>query len=139
LSFARLIPGSEKFADSLESEAAILDGVEPKMDLILGKLSIKLEAAGKARVFAITDALTQSVMKPLSDAIFKLLRTLPMDGTFNQSAPLDRLVQLAKNGEIPEQDRVFYSYDLSSATDRLPMQIQKDILGLYFGESFSEL
>lgn len=38
-----------------------------------------------------------------------VLRLLPMDGTFNQTAPLDRLVG-AKH---------IYSVDLKSATDRL--------------------
>lgn len=78
-------------------------------------------------------------MKPLSDTIFNVLSRLPMDGTFNQSAPLDRLVQLSKDGTIPQEDREFYSYDLSAATDRLPMKLQVDILSVYFGQRFADL
>jgi len=33
----------------------------------IGQLSIKEEAAGKVRVFAMVDSLTQSVLKPLHD------------------------------------------------------------------------
>lgn len=63
-------------------------------DLFLGRLALKEEAAGKVRVFAITDCITQSLMKPLSDRIFSYLKKLPMDGTFEQSAPLRRLSQI---------------------------------------------
>jgi hypothetical protein len=44
-------------------------GVKPSvspLDLKLGKLAIKEEAAGKARVFAMADSITQSVMAPLN-------------------------------------------------------------------------
>jgi hypothetical protein len=110
----------------------------PKENLLLGKLSVKEEAAGKARVFAITDSITQSVMRPLADSICSLLKRLPMDGTFDQSAPLDRLIQLRSDGFIPETER-FYSYDLSAATDRLPIDLQEQILSLYFGSRFARL
>lgn len=100
-------------------------------DLFLGRLSIKEEAAGKARVFAITDSITQTVLKPLHDYVFRLLKTIPMDGTFNQTKPLDRLVDLWKSGELKGQ--TFYSYDLSSATDRLPIKLQSQILALVVG------
>ncbi|AGC24232.1 RNA-dependent RNA polymerase [Sclerotinia sclerotiorum mitovirus 3] len=137
IEFIQLFPNYQDFRDMLLQEAYNLRLSIPSKDLHLGKLAIKEEAAGKARVFAITDSITQSVMGPISDAIFKMLRQIPMDGTFNQSAPLDRLVQLSKDGAIPEKDRVFYSYDLSAATDRLPINLQKDILSIYCGESFA--
>lgn len=88
-------------------------------------------------MFAITDAVTQSVMAPLSDAIFKCLRRVPQDGTFNQSAPLDRLRLLKSEGKLENQK--FYSYDLSAATDRLPVDLQVQILSIYLGERFGSL
>lgn len=54
----------------------------------LGRLTVKEEAAGKVRVFAITDLITQCVMGPIHDHIFSLLERLECDGTFNQSKPL---------------------------------------------------
>jgi len=62
-----------------------------KGSLKLGKLSEKLEAAGKIRVFAIIDSWSQSLLKPLHDAIFTYLKLRSEDGTFNQVGPLNRL------------------------------------------------
>lgn len=67
--------------------------------------------------------------------MFAKLRDLPMDGTFNQQAPLNRLVSLYKDGLL--HDVEFYSYDLSSATDRLPMAFQKQIISVLFGSNFA--
>lgn len=90
--------------------------------LIIGKLNEVLPGAGKVRIVACTDWWTQYTLKPLHDAIFRVLRTLPTDGTFNQTAPLLRLC------EINRINQSLFSYDLSAATDRLPIDIQYDIL-----------
>jgi len=74
--------------------------LKPQKPLILGKLSQKLEAAGKIRVFAITDSVTQSLLRPLHDHLFGLLRKLPTDGTFDQTAPLNRLLTLKSEGKM---------------------------------------
>nr|UPW42105.1 MAG: putative RNA dependent RNA polymerase [Inner Mongolia sediment mitovirus 2] len=103
----------------------------------LGKLAVKEEAAGKARVFAIADLITQSVMHPLHKFLFSILKTIPTDGTFDQGAPLDRLLKLKKDGELG--DHSFHSYDLSAATDRLPIKLQRDILGYYTGSEIADL
>jgi hypothetical protein len=110
-------------------------------DLYLGRLAIKEEAAGKMRVFAITDLVTQTILRPLHNALFSVLRTVPMDGTFDQKRPLNRLLERKRLGLLKGD---FYSYDLSSATDRLPIQLQKDILSNMFsdeefGESWGDL
>lgn len=88
-------------------------------------------------MFAITDILTQSVMKPLSEWLFSLLRKLPMDGTFNQGLPLTRLLELYGSGSLVGKG--FYSYDLSAATDRLPVAIQRDILSILIGKERAHL
>jgi hypothetical protein len=59
---------------------------------------VKEEAAGKARVFAITDAITQSVLYPVHKYLFSLLRDLPMDGTPDQGTPLARLLEYRGKG-----------------------------------------
>jgi len=94
----------------------------------LGKLSVKEEAAGKVRVFAMVDPWTQWALRPLHDDIFKVLKRIPMDGTFNQMRPLTRVPW----GEVP-----LYSFDLSAATDRLPIWLQTKILSEVFGSEFA--
>lgn len=57
------------------------------------------------------------------------MRLIPQDGTFDQLAPIRRLMDKGcKN---------LYSYDLSAATDRLPIDLQVDVLGLLKGKPFA--
>jgi hypothetical protein len=88
----------------------------------IGKLSIKHEAAGKERVFAMVDIWTQSVLKPLHTMLFAFLKGLPNDGTFDQNAAVMRChdkVKIAGGS---------FGYDLTAATDRLPVILQVMIL-----------
>jgi hypothetical protein len=141
LTFIGRLKGGERLLGLIQSEISFWEsgGVKPSispLELKLGKLSIKEEAAGKARVFAMADSITQSVMAPLNDWVFARLRDLPMDGTFDQAKPLSRLVSQFKEGLLPNV--TFYSYDLSAATDRLPISLQRDILSKLFGRGFAE-
>jgi len=91
--------------------------------LRMGKLSVVYDQAGKARIVAITNWWIQLALKPLHDSIFNALRKVShVDGTFDQGAPLLRLYK--------ERDPryKFSCFDLSSATDRLPLTLQVDIL-----------
>lgn len=90
--------------------------------LYVGRLVKLNEARGKVRIIAITDWWTQIVFRPLHDAISGYLKVIPMDGTFNQVKPLQRLLDLNRS------QNVLYSFDLSAATDRLPVQLQVQIL-----------
>lgn len=93
--------------------------VIPKM----GKLSVVYDQAGKARVVAITNWWIQLCLKPLHDSLFRKLRKLSdVDGTFDQDGALDKLIERTRRGQK------FYSFDLSAATDRLPVDIQVAIL-----------
>lgn len=95
-------------------------------DIRLGKLSFKEEAAGKLRVFAIADAWTQSLFKPLHKSLFDILRRLPNDGTFDQDSSFQRCLQKAQLYNCA------YSVDLSSATDRLPIVLQSGIIDILY-------
>jgi hypothetical protein len=97
----------------------------------LGKLGYKVEPAGKIRVFAMVDSLTQCVMKPLHDLLFSLLRRLETDGTFDQMRPANRLVSLGFTS--------FWSLDLSSATDRFPLALQQAVLSVLIGPRLGAL
>jgi hypothetical protein len=96
-----------------------------------GRLSVKIEPAGKARVFAMVDYWTQVALKPLHEWVFTLLREIPQDGTFNHLKPVKRLLK------IVESDQKIYSFDLSAATDRLPVLIQGLLLLQFFGRHFA--
>lgn len=89
----------------------------------LGALGFKYEP-GKIRVFAMVDALTQGILLPLHNYLFKSLKGIGQDGTFEQTAPLERLL---KRMDDPKKTWIA-SYDLSAATDRLPLVLQQMIL-----------
>jgi hypothetical protein len=97
----------------------------------LGKLSFKPEPAGKTRTFAMVDGITQMIMKPVHDGLFRLLRVIEQDGTFDQMAPAKCLVARGL--------RNFWSFDLSSATDRFPLLLQHSVLGLILGHRLAGL
>jgi len=90
----------------------------------LGRLGFKEEAAGKLRVFAMVDPFTQWLLKPLHDALFEILDLIPQDGTTDQLRPVHALMERYPKGP-------FYSYDLSAATDRLPLLVQKIVFGSF--------
>jgi hypothetical protein len=94
----------------------------------VGKLHAKEEAAGKVRLFAMADAPTQWALYPLHSALLAQLKTIDQDGTFDQTRPLGFLD--SSNG--------LYSYDLTAATDRLPLSLQKSILTGLIGQGFSD-
>jgi len=89
----------------------------------LGKLATLFEARGKVRVVAITDWWTQVLLKPLHIGIFNILKSIPQDGTFDQLAPVHRLIAYVRASGSP-----VFSYDLSAATDRLPIAFQIEVL-----------
>jgi hypothetical protein len=97
----------------------------------LGKLGFLPEPAGKTRIIAMVDGWTQMAMKPVHDLLFHLLGLIPQDGTFDQMAPAKRL---AGRGH-----KIFFSYDLSSATDRFPVLLQQPVLALLLGSRLASL
>lgn len=99
--------------------------------LPLGKLGLKQESAGKMRVFAMVDPITQWALQPIHEFIFSILKQIPMDGTFDQTKPLMASVNW----------KTLYSLDLSSATDRLPISLQRNIIDMMFpglGQAWSD-
>lgn len=99
----------------------------------LGKLGIR-EEPGKMRLFAMVDIFTQWVLSPLHLALFAVLRRIPQDGTFNQVKPVKDLIERC---ETKGQRQVF-SYDLSAATDRLPVVLQEWLLAAFTGRAYAE-
>jgi hypothetical protein len=95
----------------------------------LSRLTAVYNTAGKARVIGITNYWVQIALYPLHREIFRFLEGLPTDGTYDQLKPVKTL----------EEGPTYYSYDLSAATDRLPRDIQRDVMGLFIGLPLSRL
>lgn len=94
-------------------------GLTSLMPTLTGKLGFKDEPAGKVRVFAMVTAWDQWALRPLHDAMFKLLERVPQDGTHNQLGPL-RFIRWGIDS--------LWSLDLTAATDRLPLFLQAKLL-----------
>lgn len=93
------------------------------------RLSIVKDPECKMRVIGIVDYVTQVTLSPISDILFGNLKRIHSDRTFTQS-PLH-------NWE--DNSESFWSVDLSSATDRFPLQIQKELLAEIFSDkAYSE-
>jgi hypothetical protein len=104
------------------------DSISFKKSMVspFGQFAIKREAAGKIRVFALVDSITQSVMKPVHLGLFKILRSLPNDGTFDQDTSVTRCsIKAMQYGQA-------FSFDLSAATDRLPVRLTASIIESIF-------
>lgn len=91
---------------------------------LVGQLAFKEEAAGKLRIFAMVDFWTQNILAPLHRELFNLIKLIPNDGTFDQDASVKRSTSKSMSSGKA------YSFDLSSATDRLPIIIQSYILDM---------
>lgn len=68
------------------------------------------------------DALKQALLRPAHEWAMSVLRTIPQDGTYDQTRPLKRLSRV----------KTLFSYDLSSATDRFPLWLQSMIVSGLF-------
>jgi len=67
---------------------------------------------------------------PIHDSIFQYLKGLPSDGTFDQLKPVKALEDTVDN---------YSSYDLSAATDRLPLDFQMQVMRQLLGSKIGTL
>lgn len=122
--------GVEKFARFVKWLSVSLFGKPETYVPAFGRLVKLFEAAGKVRIIAIVDPLTNWLLKPLHDWVFAILRQIPQDGTFDQEKPL---IPLSKSGKT-----FIGSCDMSAATDRLPVRLQACLLGHIFGPKIAK-
>jgi hypothetical protein len=118
----------------LDDEISLIKDLVPTKVTKLGKLSTKTEPAGKIRVFAITDVWTQTILLPVHEHVFKILKGIVQDGTFDQDAPLSLLRARVKEKE----DKSVFSYDLSAATDRFPVDFQVQLLSMLYNRDVAD-
>jgi len=98
-------------------------GIIPSKVKTLGKISFVKDPECKLRIIAISDYYSQLFLKPIHNIIMNKLNNIKMDRTFTQS-PFNNWN--LNNGEK------FWSLDLSSATDRFPVELQKRLLARIF-------
>jgi len=88
------------------------------------KLSYFSDKEGKTRVIAILDYWSQTALKPYHDALNRVLKGIKSDCTFRQGHFTKVLASL----------RPYHSLDLSNATDRMPIALQRRVFARLFGE-----
>lgn len=120
--FESVLESCSSLISNIKSEHLSLPSKKAMVGTGLSQLAIKKEAAGKVRVFAILDSITQSLLKPLHEFLFEILRNIPNDGTFDQESSVRR------SSEKFQKYGVAYSFDLSSATDRIPARLTASII-----------
>jgi hypothetical protein len=91
--------------------------------LCIRRISCFPEKEGKTRVVAIFDYFSQTSLRPLHNYLFKVLKKIPQDYTFNQTGFLDTI----------GNQEVYYSIDLTAFTDRFPILVNRDLLASRFG------
>jgi len=73
------------------------------------------------------DIITQSLLEPLHRTLFDLFKNIPNDCTHDQNQGFKYAQDLSLKYNCS------YGFDLSAATDRLPLSSQKAILNSLFG------
>lgn len=91
------------------------------------RLSIVNDPEAKARIVAIFDYWSQTVLRKLHLQLFEILRRLPQDRTFTQDPFIPR-----------RKGHNYHSLDLSAATDRFPIAFQKEVIAYLTDSEYSE-
>jgi hypothetical protein len=92
------------------------------------KLSYFSDKEGKTRVIAILDYWSQTCLRGYHRYLNDVLRTIKSDRTFSQES-----IHSTISSSGP-----YFSFDLSAATDRMPLSLQKRVFARIFGASKSE-
>lgn len=86
------------------------------------RLAFLSDKGGKTRCVALGDIYSQTLLAPVHQRLFKYLRLVPMDGTFDQDRQRDRIQR------VTATERCIYSLDMTAATDRLPALYEVAVL-----------
>lgn len=117
-----LVLGGPKFGRAMKSIATclpwILESDIPTEKGMLRKVSSFGDIEGKTRIIGVLDYFSQSVLRPLHSWLFRILRRIPQDFTFDQGGFKSHI----------KDWRVYYSCDLTAATDRFPIDVISEVL-----------
>lgn len=101
----------------------------PTKSRSLRKLSYFSDKEGKTRVIAIADYWSQSALRPLHFCINRYLKRIPTDCTFDQ----DRFTSILPKLRL--RDNLFHSIDLTAATDKMPIALQKRVVSFLYNSA----
>lgn len=123
--------GHFKELDMLSQDPVLQDsfGFTEKRDI--RKIALLSDKEGKTREVAIGDYWTQCALRPLHIYQSKILKRIKGDCMFDQTKHFKSLVKSTNEDS-------YHSIDLSSATDRFPIKIQKEMILLIAGSEYAE-
>jgi hypothetical protein len=106
----------------------LLSQMFPVSEGAIRKLIAFSDREGKTREVAVFDYFSQTSLIPLHKYLFKALKKIPQDFTFDQTGYMSSL----------QNSEVFYSIDLTAFTDRFPIRVNKDLLETRIGPERAE-
>jgi len=96
------------------------------------RISLIAEPGGKTRIIAIADFWTQNFLQGLHDNVMQILKKrFITNGTYDQDNQFTRCVKESLGKDT-------FSVDLSKATDRFPIELQRILLAEMFGEKYAQ-
>lgn len=115
------------FQSVIEETDAKSQDIPESSNLVSSRLHLLSEGGGKTRVIAIPDIWTQSALKPIHNYLMNCLKLMPCDGTFSHSRLASKMKKVTAHHGL-------YCYDLTAATDRFPLTLQKEVLRPLLGD-----
>jgi len=94
------------------------------------RLHFLSEGGGKTRTICIPDIWSQIALKPIHEFLMGWLKSLPNDGTSSHNLTAIKLKEWTRNKEI-------VCTDLTTATDRFPVDLQERVLSYPLGPSLA--
>lgn len=87
----------------------------------IGNVYCRVQKDGKHRFFYSPSQWQQFLLGPWAKTLYSALKRIPQDCTFDQEKGVVKVVSWLKEGKR-------YSFDLSSATDRFPLSLTREVL-----------
>jgi len=119
------ILGGRKVTDSVnfiryqsDETLSILHPLKPGKGITSRRIAVFPDMEGKTRIIAELDYFSQASLRPLHLLLFRILKSIRQDYTFNQDGAKDSINKWNK----------FYSCDLTAATDRFPISLISKVL-----------
>jgi len=94
------------------------------------RLHFLSEGGGKTRTICIPDIWSQIALKPIHDFLMKWLKDIPSDGTSSHNLTASRLKEWTRDREV-------VCSDLTTATDRIPVDLQERVLSYPLGPALA--
>lgn len=95
---------------------------------LAGRIGLIQEAGYKLRAVANPGRIFQRVLQPFGESIYRFIKDLPWDCTFDQTKAFPALQEQLSQGKM------VYSIDLSGATDYFPLHLQEYLLRKMFNQ-----